>query len=84
MYLIRATGFYNIYTSISSAIFYTWWLFGPLRKKDLLINAYAAVDYFGQYKMMQKTWKMNETLAHWYLSENIQQELSNRYQNDRV
>ena len=33
---------------------------------------------------MQKTWKMTETLAHWYSHENTQQELSNEYQHDRV
>ena len=32
----------------------------------------------------QKTWKMIETLAHGYLSEIIQQELSNEYKHDRV
>ena len=36
------------------------------------------------YKMMQKSWKMIETLAHGYSSESTQQELSNEYQNDRV
>ena len=35
-------------------------------------------------KMMQKNWKMFETLAHGYSSESIQQELSNEYQYDRV
>ena len=32
--------------------------------------------------MMQKTWKMTETLAHWYSSESAEHELSNRYQHD--
>ena len=34
--------------------------------------------------MMQKTWKMTETLAHGYASEGAQQELSNEYQHDRL
>ena len=34
--------------------------------------------------MMQKTWKMTETLANGYSSERAQQELSNEYQHDRV
>ena len=33
---------------------------------------------------MQKTWKIIETLAHLYISESTQQELSNEYQHDRV
>ena len=35
-------------------------------------------------KIMQKTWKMTETLAHGYSSESTQQELPNDYQNDMV
>ena len=34
--------------------------------------------------MMQKNWKMIETMAHGYSSESIQQELSNDYQHGRV
>ena len=34
--------------------------------------------------MMQKTWKMTETLANGYSYESTQQELSNEYQHDRV
>ena len=30
------------------------------------VNPYAAGGYFGQYKMMQKSWKMIETLANGY------------------
>ena len=33
------------------------------------VNSYAAGGKFGQYKMMQNTWEMSETLAHGYLSE---------------
>ena len=32
-------------------------------------HPYAVGGYFGQYKMMQKSWKMTETLAYGYLSE---------------
>ena len=32
-----------------------------------LVNPYAAGGLFGQYKMMQKTWKIIETLAYGYL-----------------
>ena len=38
----------------------------------------------GQYKMTQKNFKMTETLAHGYLFESAQRELSNEYQHDRV
>ena len=34
--------------------------------------------------MMQKTWKITETLANGYSSESTQRELSNEYQHDRV
>ena len=47
-------------------------------------NTYAGGGYFGQYKMMHKTWKMIETLVHGYSSEGAQWELSNEYQHDRV
>ena len=48
------------------------------------INPYAAGGYFGRYKMMQKSWKITETLANGYSSESTHQELSNEYQHDRV
>ena len=48
------------------------------------VNPYAADGYFGQYKMMLKTWKMTETLAYGYSYESAQWELSNKYQHDRV
>ena len=48
------------------------------------VNPYAAGWWFGQYKVMQKTWKITETLANGYSYESIQQELSNEYQHDRV
>ena len=34
--------------------------------------------------MMQKTWKMSETLANGYLYESTRRELSNEYEHDRV
>ena len=37
-----------------------------------------------QNKKMQKTWKMNETLACGYSFESTQRELSNEYQHDRI
>ena len=49
-----------------------------------ILNSYAAGGLFGQYKSMQKTWKMAETLAKGYSSESAQRELSNEYQHDRV
>ena len=49
-----------------------------------LINPYAAGGYFGRYKMIQKSWKMTETLANGYSSESTHQELSNEYQHDMV
>ena len=49
-----------------------------------MIFPYAGGGLFYQYKMMQKTLKMTETLANWYSSESTQQELSNEYQHDRV
>ena len=47
-------------------------------------STYAAGGLFGHYKMMQKSWRMTETLAHWYSSESTQQELSNEYQHDSI
>ena len=40
-----------------------------------LNNPYAAGGLFDQYKMMQKTWKITETLAHGYSSEGTHREL---------
>ena len=48
------------------------------------INPYAACGFFGHHKMMQKTWKMTETLAYGYSSESTLRELFNGYQHDRV
>ena len=42
-----------------------------------MLNPYATGGLCGPYKMMQKTFKMTETLAHGYSSESSQQELSN-------
>ena len=50
----------------------------------IFFNPYTAGGLFGQYKMMQKNWKMIETMAYGYSSESTQQELSNEYQYDRV
>ena len=58
-----------------------------LKKAGQHLNAfipYAAGVEFGQYEMMQKTWKITETLAHGFSSESTQQELSNEYKHDRV
>ena len=52
--------------------------------KKVLFNPYAAGGLFGQYKMLQKTWKITETLANGYSSESTRQKLSNEYQYDRV
>ena len=48
------------------------------------LNPYAAGGYFCQYKMMQNSWKMTETLAYGYSSESTPWELSNEYQHGRV
>ena len=48
------------------------------------VNPQAADGYFSQYKMMQKTLKMTETLANGYSFESTQWELSNEYQHNRV
>ena len=47
-------------------------------------NPYAAGGLFGPYKEMQKTYKLTETLAHWYPSESTQSGLSNEYQHNMV
>ena len=49
------------WTCIWHSIFCRWYA-------HLNINPYAAGGEFGQFKMMQKTWKMTETLAHGYSS----------------
>ena len=49
-----------------------------------LYNPYAASDYLGQYKIMQKYWKMIEPLAHGYSSESTQWGLSNESSTGRV
>ena len=48
------------------------------------VNPYAAGGWFGQYKMMHKSWKVTETLANGYSYASTQWELSNEYQHDRV
>ena len=52
--------------------------------RNLLTLMLLVAYRFGQYKKMQKTWKMTETLANGYSSESTQRELSNEYQHDRV
>ena len=44
-----------------------------------LINPYTADGLFGRYNMMQDN-LLTEPLAHRYLSDSTQQELSNEYQ----
>ena len=39
--------------------------------KHYTVNPYAAGGYFCLYKMMQKTWKMTETLAHGHSTDGI-------------
>ena len=39
---------------------------------------------FGHYQIMQKIWKVKETLSYGYSSEIRQWELSNEYQHDKV
>ena len=45
------------------------------------LNPYAAGGLFSQYKVMQKNWKIAETLAHGYSCEST---LSNEYRQGRV
>ena len=39
---------------------------------------------FCQHKMMQKTWKMTETLAYGYSAESGRRDWSNEYKHDRA
>ena len=55
-----------------------------LQSMESLSFPHAAGGYFGQYKMMQKSPKMTETLAMGNSSERTQRALSNEYQHDRV
>ena len=48
------------------------------------INHYAAAGWFGQNKMVQKTWKIIESPAYEYSSESTEWELSNEYQHGWV
>ena len=41
-------------------------------QKILKVNPNSAAGLFCQYKMIQKTWKMTENLAHVYSSERTQ------------
>ena len=52
--------------------------------RGLVINPYAAGGKFGKYRLMQKIWKMTETMAYGYSYESSQWELSNEYLHDRV
>ena len=49
-----------------------------------ILSPYAAGGLFVQYKLMQKSRKMTETLANGYSYESTQRELSNEYKHDRV
>ena len=49
-----------------------------------MLNPNAGGGEVDHCKMVQKNWKMAETLAHGYSSERTQQALSNQYQHDRV
>ena len=57
---------------------------GRISHSHFTYSPYAAGGYFGQYKVMQKTLKMTETLANGYSFESTQRKLSNKYQHDRV
>ena len=51
---------------------------------SVILAPYAAGGQVGQYKIMQKSWKITETLVNGYSSESPQRELSNEYQHDRA
>ena len=53
-------------------------------RNHFLLNLDAAGSQIDQYKIMQKTLKMTETLAIGYSSGSARRELSNEYQHDRV
>ena len=55
-----------------------------LGRSPITINPCAAGGYIGQYKIMQKYWKFNETLVYGYSSESTPLGLPNEYQDDRV
>ena len=50
----------------------------------MTINPHAAGGLFGQNRMLQKSLKMTETLAHGASTESTQQELSNEYQHGKA
>ena len=52
----------------------------------MLINLYGGGGEFGQYKMMQKYWKMTELLSYGYSTKSTSSEraISDEYQHDRV
>ena len=68
----------------SGSSFSQFFLLLKSRKELNSINSYAAGGYFYQYKMMQKSWKMTETLTYGYSYVNSQRELSTEYQHDKV
>ena len=59
-----------------------WWWMSDI--PCLLLPLMLLVANLTPQKMMQKIWKMIETLANGYSSERSQRELSNEYQHDRV
>ena len=49
------------------------------------LNLYAGGGYtLANTKIMQKTWKMIDTLAHGYITESAQWKLSNGYRHDSL
>ena len=46
--------------------------------------SHVVSGYFGQFKIIQKNWKMSETLSFGNSSESTQRELSNEYQHEIV
>ena len=50
----------------------------------LFIDRTVVNPYAGEYKMMQQTWKIRETLANGCLYESTHRDLSTEYQHDRV
>ena len=67
-----------------SQLFLHCFLLPKSATSSIRVNPYATGGKFGQYKLMQKTLKMIETLANGYSYESTQRELSNEYQHDRV
>ena len=73
-----------VFTSCSSLEEIRWQIsvvaFTERMKHIVSLTLMLLVAKSANTKMMQKNWKITETLAHGYLSESAQQELSNGYQ----